>query len=81
MYVFTICLPFAALLLIFGMRYYAAVKQAKLRYANEEAYRKVAEMAVAGQSEAAAALASIESSLSEIKIRVGAIEKVLKEVD
>lgn len=80
MYLFTICLPFATLLLIFGMRYSSTIKQAKLRFANEEAYRQLAEKAVAGQAETAAALASIAESLADLKTRVGAIENVLKEV-
>ncbi|MDG0794151.1 hypothetical protein OMP38_27440 [Cohnella ginsengisoli] len=80
MYLLTICLPLATLLLIFGMRYFSAIQQAKLRFANDEAYRQLAERAVAGQMEAATALASIEASLSDLKTRVGTIEKVLQEV-
>ncbi|SFB50132.1 hypothetical protein SAMN05216312_110190 [Cohnella sp. OV330] len=80
LYLLTICLPLATLLLIFGMRYFSAIQQAKLRFASDEAYRQLAERAVAGQTEAATALASIEESLSDLKTRVGTIEKVLQEV-
>jgi len=79
-YLLTICLPLATLLLIFGMRYSSTIKQAKLRFASDEAYRQLAEKAVADQAETAAALASMEESLRDLKTRIGAIENVLKEV-
>jgi hypothetical protein len=80
-YLLTICLPLATILLVFGMRSYSAVQQARLRLANDEAYRKLAEKSAAAQAEAATALASISATLAELKSRVGAIEKVLKEVE
>jgi len=73
-YLLTIGLPLATVLLIFGMRYLAAMKQARIRYDNEESYRALAEKAVAAQAETAAALA-------DLKARVASIEKVLKEVE
>jgi hypothetical protein len=80
-YLLTICLPLATILLVFGMRSYSAVQQARLRLANDEAYRQLAEKSAAAQAEAATALASISVTLAELKSRVGAIEKVLKEVE
>jgi len=73
-YLLTIGLPLATVLLIFGMRYLAAMKQARIRYDNEESYRELAEKAVAAQAETAVALA-------DLKARVASIEKVLKEVE
>lgn len=80
-YLLTICLPLATILLVFGMRSYSAVQQARLRLASDEAYRQLAEKSAAAQAEAATALASISLALSELKSQVGAIEKVLKEVE
>lgn len=80
-YLLTICLPLVTILLVFGMRHYAAVQQAKLRYNNDEAYRQLAEQAVATQAETAAALAAMTTALADVKARVALIEKVLKEVE
>jgi hypothetical protein len=77
----TISLPLATILAVFGMRYFAAVKEARLRFASDEAYRQLAEKSAAAQAETAQALASISATLSEVRTRVTVIEKVLKEVD
>ncbi len=63
------------------MRYFAAIQQAKARLANDEAYRQIAEKAVAGQSENAIVLSSIQATLSDLRTRLTAIEKMLKEVE
>ena len=80
-YLITIFLPLATIFLIFGMRYLSAVQQAKARLANDEAYRQLAEKAATSQAAAASALASIDATLAELKVRVAGIEKILKEVD
>jgi hypothetical protein len=80
-YLLTICLPLATILLVFGMRSYAAVQQARIRLANDDAYRLLAEKSAAAQAESAAALASIAANLGDLQARVVAIEKVLKEVE
>lgn len=73
-YLLTLLLPLATVLIIFGMKYYAAVQQAKARLASDDAYRQVAEQAAAAQAETAAALA-------DLKIRLATIEKILREVE
>lgn len=73
-YLLTLLLPLATVLIIFGMKYYAAVQQAKARLASDDAYRQVAELAAAAQAETAAALA-------DLKMRLAAIEKILREVE
>ncbi len=73
-YLLTLLLPLATVLIIFGMKYYAAVQQAKARLASDDAYRQVAEQAAAAQAETAAALA-------DLKMRLAAIEKILREVE
>jgi predicted negative regulator of RcsB-dependent stress response len=79
-YLLSISLMLLTILLVFGMRYFSAIQQAKARAASEEGYRKVAESAAAAQAETRAALASIEASLAEATSRLAAIEKVLKDV-
>ncbi len=73
LFIFIASLPFVTILLVFGMRYLAQMQQAQARLANDEAYRRIAEKAVADQAVAAAALSSIET-------RLASIEKVLKDV-
>lgn len=73
LYLTTLCLPLGTILLVFGMRYFALIQQAKARLASDEAYRQIAEKAVADHGAAAAALTSIET-------RLAAIEKILKDV-
>ena len=80
-YLLTICLPLATILLVFGMRYLSAVMQAKARLASDEAYRQLAEKSAASQAAAATALTSIDATLAELKARVAGVEKILKEVD
>ena len=80
-FLITIFLPLATIFLIFGMRYLAAVQQAKARLANDEAYRQLADKSAASQAAAATALASIDATLADLKARMAGVEKVLKEVD
>ena len=80
LYLLTICLPLGMLLLIFGMKYLAAARQAQTRALAENAYRDLATKAAAAQSETAASLAAIQAELSAITTRLLAVEKILKEV-
>ena len=73
-YLLTIFLLPVTALLIFGMRFVAQMQQAKLRHQSDEAYRQLAERSIAAQAETAAALA-------DLKTRIVAIEKILKEVE
>lgn len=65
--------PAAAAVLVFSMKYGSAVLQARVRLGQDEAYRDIAAQATAAQAATAAALADIQS-------RLGAIEKILKDV-
>lgn len=69
-YIFTALLPFVTALLIFGMRYFAQIQQAKARLAGDEAYRQLVEKVAGDQA----------SALTAIETRLAAIEKVLKDV-
>jgi hypothetical protein len=81
MYLSTIGLPIAALLIIFGMRYYAAVAQARLRHDSDQDYRVLAQQAAETQARSATALASIDATLADLRARVASVETVLKQVE
>ncbi len=68
------------ILLVFGMKYFSAASQARSRLANENAYRELAQKAVAVQSGNAASLSAIQAELAQIGTRLAAVEKILKEV-
>lgn len=73
-YLLTIFLLPVTVLLIFAMRFITQLQQNKLRHKSDEAYRQLAERSIAAQAETAAALA-------DLKTRIVAIEKILKEVE
>jgi len=81
LYLLTICLPLATILLVFGMKYWSAVQQAKARVAQDEAYRQIAAAASAAQAQTASALSSIDSTLADVMARLAAVEKILKAVE
>ncbi|MBB3224674.1 hypothetical protein [Pseudoduganella umbonata] len=66
-FLLTISLVLLAILLLFGIRAYSAVQQAKYR--------------AAGNADTAHALASIDASLADLRQRIAAIEQILKQVD
>jgi hypothetical protein len=80
-FLLTLGLPLAAIVAVFAMRAMAAVKQAKLRFDNDEQYRRIAETSAAAQAETAAALKSLNASLADVQSRLAQVEKVLKEVE
>ncbi len=80
MFLLVTVLVLATILLVFGMKYFSAAKQARSRIASDERYRDLAAKATAAQTEAAALLTSMRSELSEIKTRLASVESVLKEV-
>ncbi len=81
LYLLTICLPLATILLVFGMKYWSAVQQAKARVAQDEAYSRIAAAASAAQAQTASALSSIDATLADVQTRLAAVEKVLKAVE
>jgi hypothetical protein len=72
-YLLTLFLPLATVLLVFGMKYYAMVQQARARTARDDADRRLAD-------DTLAQLAAINAALARLDARMGAVEKVLKEV-
>ena len=81
LYLLTLVLPLATILVVFGVRYYAIVQQAKARLANDDAYRQLAESASAVQSQIATSVAAMEASLSDVRTRMAAVETILKAVE
>ena len=81
LFLLSICLVLGTILLVFGMRAFSAIQQAKVRNASDAAYRQIAEKAVAAASENTTALSSIQAALADVRTRLTAIEKVLKEVE
>ena len=81
LYLLTLVLPLATILIVFAMRYYATVQQAKARLANDDAYRQLAESASAAQSRIATSLAAMEAALSDVRTRMAAVETILKAVE
>ncbi len=80
-YLTTIGLFFGTIVLIFSMKYFSSVQQAKARQASDDAYRQLAAQALAAQSATSTALETIVASLGDVKARVTAVEKMLKEVE
>jgi hypothetical protein len=81
LYILTICLPLATVLIVFGMRYAASIQQTRAVLAQEDGSRSLAVRAVAAEAATAATLSSIHATLAEIAGRLMSIEKVLKEVE
>jgi hypothetical protein len=80
-YLLTLVLPLATVLIVFAMRYYAIVQQAKAHQANDDAYRQLAQSASTAQSKIAASLAAVEANMSDVRARMTAIETILKAVE
>ena len=80
-YLLTLVLPLATILIVFGMRSYAAVQQARARMANDDAYRQLAESASAVQSQIATSLAAMDTNLTDLRTRMAAVETILKAVE
>jgi len=67
LYLLTICLPLGTILLVFGMRYLAIIRQAKAKTDQDEAYRALAE--------------STRAAMADMQARLEGIEKILKDVE
>ena len=80
-YLLTLCLPLATILIVFGMRYFAMIQQSRARVANDNAYRLVAERSVVVQSETVTALSGVQAVMADVQSRLAAVEKILKAVE
>ena len=80
-YLITIALPFATVLVVFAMKYLAAAREARARILSADSYRNLAEAAAASQSQTATTLAAMQADLAQVGTRLATIEKILKEVE
>lgn len=80
-YLLTICLPLGTILLIFGMKYFSAIQQARAQLAQDQAYRQIATQMAQTQAETAKTLSSIDAVLTALDGRTASIEKILKDVE
>jgi hypothetical protein len=81
LYLLTLMLPLATILIVFGARYYASVQQARARLANDDAYRQLAASAASAQSRIATSLAAMEATLADVRTRMAGVETILKAVE
>jgi hypothetical protein len=66
--------PCAAAVVVFFMKYVSAILQARVRLAQDEAYRAVAAKAAEAQAETATALADIQTQLAAVMKILQAVE-------
>ena len=81
LYLLSLLLFFGTIVLAFGMKYLAAIRQARARVLVEDAYRELAEKAIEAQSKSAASLTAIEAEIAQIKTRLATIDQVLRAVE
>ena len=81
LYILTNCLWLGTILAVFAIRYYALVQRAKARREDDDAYKRIAERAVATQSETVSAMAAIQACITDVSARLTTVEKVLKDVE
>ncbi len=70
----------ATVLLIFAMKYVFKAQGARTERDRENLYRDLATRAAAAEGACASAVDGIQSELKDIRVRLGAIEKLLRDV-
>ena len=69
------------ILVVFGMKYFSAIFQARARLATDSLYQALAEKAVTVQSENQATLAAIQADLTRVGTSLATVERILQQVD
>jgi hypothetical protein len=72
---------FIATVVVFGMKYFSAIFQARALMANDALYQALAEKAVTAQSENQATLAAIRGDLTRLGTSLATVERILQQVD
>ena len=80
-YLTTLMLPCATILLVFGMKYLAATRQAHARLAEESTYRQLATASAQSQADTARLLASMQAAVAQLDERLGRVEQILTQID
>lgn len=68
------------ILFVFGMKYMSGARQVRLRVARDDTFRLIAEKATAAQSAMAESLVTAKAELADVRMRLGSIEKMLRDV-
>jgi hypothetical protein len=69
------------ILVVFGMKYFSALFQARARLANDVLYQALAEKAVTAQAENQASLSAIRADLTKFASSLASVEKILQQVE
>jgi hypothetical protein len=69
------------ILVVFGMKYFSALFQARARLANDALYQALAEKAVIAQAENQATLSAMRTDLTKFATSLATIEKILQQVE
>jgi len=72
---------FVTVLVVFGMKYFSAMFQARARLASDTLYQALAEKSVTAQSENQAALVAIRADLTRFATSLATVEKILQQVE
>ena len=80
-YLITLILPLVTILIVFGMKYWSAAVQSREAKVGEEAYRALAEKAVAAQEDNATALSVIQAEVAKLSGSLTTVENILKQVE
>jgi hypothetical protein len=72
---------FVTILVVFGMKYFSALSQARARMANDALYQALAEKAITAQAENQAALSAIRADLTRFAASLATVEKILQQVE
>jgi hypothetical protein len=72
---------FVTVLVVFGMKYFSAIFQARARMANDALYQALADKAVTAQAENLAALSAIRADLTRFGTSLATVERILQQVD
>ncbi|HET6725148.1 MAG TPA: hypothetical protein VFH85_04000 [Gammaproteobacteria bacterium] len=75
-------LPFVGtILIVFGMKYFSALFQARARIADDARYRALAEKIAAVTAEHQVVLSAMQAELSNLAANVATVERILKQVE
>ena len=69
------------ILVVFGMKYFSALFQARARLANDALYQALAEKAVNAQAQNQASLSAIRADLTKFATSLATVEKILQQVE
>lgn len=80
-FLLTLILPLVTILIVFGMKYWSAAVQSSATKSGEEAYRALAEKAVAAQQDNTTAISALQIDVAKVAASLMTVENILKQVD